>query len=187
MLLIEKILRNTADIQFTKLCKISQENAGNLKGISVGGKVNWVGVIHVELSFKLKYTRIAPSQKKIWKAPHTLRLIVKAQARSGTRAEHATPLNLDHTFSSYTQGTTEETKIKSPCRSTDSNNFSQECKRRGAFGIILDACPSTFDDLHSLYDGGDDGVSLQKKKLLTYGTMAVNPQSFFEVLLIRDL
>lgn len=112
----------------------SPNYAGNLRG-TISGRESELGVIHVELSFKLKYTRIAPIQKKIWKAPHTLRLIVKAQARSGTRAEHATPLNLDHMFSSYTQGTTEETKIKSPCRSTDSNNFSQECKRRGAFGI----------------------------------------------------
>lgn len=84
-------MRNTADIQFTKLGKISQEDAGNLKG-TISGRESELGVIHIELSLKLKYTRIAPSKKKIWKAPHTLRLIVKAQARSGTRAEHATPL-----------------------------------------------------------------------------------------------
>lgn len=63
MLLIEKFFRNTADIQFTKLCKISQEDAGNLKG-TISGRESELGVIHVELSFKLKYTRIAPSQKK---------------------------------------------------------------------------------------------------------------------------
>ena len=41
----------------------SPNYAGNLGG-TISGRESELGVIHVELSFKLKYTRIAPIQKK---------------------------------------------------------------------------------------------------------------------------